>query len=177
MSKTFLVISLAVVLCLSVSCTDQAAMAELEKYRTQAKAEEQNKKIVKRSIEIWNKADFGSYKKLVTSDYGYYSPSRSEKSLSIEETTAFGKMLFEGFPDAKWTIEDIIAQGDKVVIRLNFNGTHTGTYNGITATGSKVYGSSIVILALKNGLIAEERDEYDNLSFMQQLGMELKPKQ
>jgi predicted ester cyclase len=60
--------------------------------------------------------------------------------------------LFAAFPDTKFPIEDIIAVGDKVVVRYKINGTHKGAFQGIPATGKKVNVEGINILKIAGGV-------------------------
>lgn len=76
-----------------------------------------------------------------------------------------------GFPDGYTTIEDIVAEEDKVAARTTFNGTHQGEMQGIPATGKNVSIPSITIFRLDNGKIAEGWLVSDNLGMMQQLGV------
>jgi steroid delta-isomerase-like uncharacterized protein len=80
------------------------------------------------------------------------------------------RSLRAAFPDGRVTIEDMIAEGDKVVTRYNSRGTHKGDFMGIPATGKKVAVTGIVISRIAKGKIAEEWEEFDALGFMVQLG-------
>ena len=75
------------------------------------------------------------------------------------------------FPDGYTTIEDMVAEGDRVVARAAFNGTHRAEVQGIPATGKTVNMPGIAIFRLDNGKIAEGWLVNDNLSLMQQLGV------
>ena len=75
------------------------------------------------------------------------------------------------FPDWHTTIDDMVAEGDRVVVRITSNGTHRGEMQGIPATGKPVTQYAIVIYRLTNGKIVEGRLQTDNLSMMQQLGL------
>jgi steroid delta-isomerase-like uncharacterized protein len=75
------------------------------------------------------------------------------------------------FPDGYTTIEDIVAEQDKVVARTTFNGTHQAEMQGIPATGKTVNIPGIAIFKLDNGKIAEGWLVNDNLRMMQQLGL------
>ena len=86
-------------------------------------------------------------------------------------------MLFRAFPDINWRIEKLFAVGDSAIIRTIATATHQGEFQGIPASGNKTEASSILIWILKNGKIVEEREEFNSLGLMQQLGMELKPKE
>jgi steroid delta-isomerase-like uncharacterized protein len=152
-------------------------MAELEEFKAQAEVEEQNKELVKREWEAWSKGDFETYKELLAPDYACYFPSRSTKPMSLEETIEIRKMLQKAFPDISWSMEELIATEDKVIMRVIERGTHKGEYMGIPATGNKYENSGISITRIENGKVVEQWEELDLLGLMQQLGMELKPRE
>ena len=79
-------------------------------------------------------------------------------------------ILFAAFPDWQTTIEDLIAEGDKVVVRMTQRGTHQGTFSGLAATGKQVTVAGIAIFRLRDGQIVEEWLVTDQLGAMQQLG-------
>ncbi|HEX6384397.1 MAG TPA: ester cyclase [Anaerolineae bacterium] len=87
---------------------------------------------------------------------------------ALEEWVA---MLDAAFPDRQVTIDDVIAEGDRVVVRTSLSGTHQGEMQGIPATGKTVNQPSVSIFRLANGKIAEGWFATDNLSMMQQLGV------
>jgi steroid delta-isomerase-like uncharacterized protein len=76
------------------------------------------------------------------------------------------------FPDIHFDVEDMIAEGDKVVSRYTVTGTHQGEFMGIPATGKPVKITTIWIHRLADGRIVEGRDwgEWDRLSLLEQLG-------
>jgi predicted ester cyclase len=80
-------------------------------------------------------------------------------------------MLFAAFPDIQYTLEDLLAEGDRVVARFTARGTQTGVFQGIPATGSTAAVSSIAIYRLAGGKVAEQWLEYDQLGLLQQLGV------
>ncbi len=177
MKKLLMIIPLVILLCFTFGCQNQEAMAELEKFKAQAEVEEQNKVLVKRMYEAFEKGDFEAYKEVVAPEYVWYLPSRSTKPISREETIEFGKMLRNGFPDFAYSVEDLIAEDDIVISRFIFRGTHEGEFQGIPATGNKVEMSGFMMTRIENGKLVEDKEEYDGLGFMIQLGMELKPKE
>jgi predicted ester cyclase len=79
-------------------------------------------------------------------------------------------MLLRGLPDLHLTIEDLIAEGDKVVSRNVVTGTHQGEYMGLPPTGKSVTYNEIFIVRFANGRIAETWGVVDVLSQMRQLG-------
>jgi steroid delta-isomerase-like uncharacterized protein len=88
----------------------------------------------------------------------------------LDDVKQFLTMFTAAFPDAHYTIENMVAEGDRVVARTSFNGTHQAEMQGIPATGKKVSMPGITIFRLDNGKIAEGWVLNDNLSLMQQLG-------
>jgi len=177
MKKLLLVLPLVFLLCFTLACQDKAAMAELKEFRAQADVEAQNKELVKQVWELYGKGDFEAFKELYAPEFVYYSPSATPKPVSIEEAIEFGKIILKAFPDGSWTIEGIFASGDRVVTRWIYKGTHEREFMGIPPTGNKVEFGGITIARIKDGKIVESREDYDSLGFMQQLGMELKPKE
>jgi predicted ester cyclase len=97
--------------------------------------------------------------------------------LSLEETQEMVKTHLISFPDYKWRIEELFAVKDRVIARISISGTFTGDYYGIPATGNEAQSSAIFIVRIENGKIVEQRKEQDVLNIMEQLGMELKPKE
>jgi steroid delta-isomerase-like uncharacterized protein len=152
-------------------------MAELEAMKAQAEVEEQNKAVESRRWEAWGKGDFEAFKELYAPDYAWYLPSNNPKPMSQEETIEFVKMIHNAFPDVTFSIEELIAKGDRVIVRFIARGTHEGEFQGIPATGNKVEVSGVMISRIENGKIVEVREELDRLGQMMQLGMELKPKE
>jgi steroid delta-isomerase-like uncharacterized protein len=68
-----------------------------------------------------------------------------------------------GFPDMQVSIEDIVAEGDKIVVRTTWRGTHLATYNGVPASGRRVARTMIQIFRIVNGKIEEEWNEGGSL--------------
>jgi len=79
-------------------------------------------------------------------------------------------MLRSAFPDFKATIDDILTEGDKVVIRMTWTGTQKGEFMGVPATGKRVSFGVIDIIRIANGKVVEHWGQMDSMSLMQQLG-------
>ncbi len=79
--------------------------------------------------------------------------------------------MFNGFPDGKWILNDMIAEGDQVVARYTFQGTHQGELLGISSTGKPVTMTGISIYRIVNGLFVEIWESYDRFGLLQQLGV------
>ena len=97
--------------------------------------------------------------------------------MSREEVDENFKTMKKGFPDLRFAIEELVAEGDKLATRFSFTGTHQGEFMGIPTTGNKIEVSGLIISLIKNGKFVEDREETDILGMMTQLGMELKPKE
>jgi predicted ester cyclase len=80
-------------------------------------------------------------------------------------------MYLAGIPDLRVTIEELVAEGDKVAVRRSYAGTHRGELLGIPATGKQVRLGGISIFRLARGKIAEQWEQLDRLALMQQLGV------
>jgi len=177
MKNPVLVVSLVLLLCFAFGCQNKAEKAELEKFKIQAKVEEQNKALARRVMEALNKGDPNSIKELMAPEFVRYSPSTTIDIRSLEEFVEAVKMIHSGLPDIHISIEESYAEGDRVISRYTMRGTHQGEFVGIPATGNKIETSGILIFRIENGKVTELREEPDRLGRMMQLGMELKPKE
>ncbi len=128
---------------------------------------EENKAIVRRCMEELDKGNWAIFNELLTRDYVYHMPGRS---FTRDESKQFMQSVRAAFPDGRVTIEEMIAEGDKVVTRYTSSGTHKGDFMGIAATGKKVVVTGIVITRIDKGKIAEDWEEFDAMGFMVQLG-------
>ena len=91
--------------------------------------------------------------------------------IGIDNAREYYANFLTGFSDIQFTIKDVFGQDDKLVKHWNFKGTHTGDFFGIPATGKTVDLDGTTLVRMSNGKIVEERDFYDNLDFMTQLGL------
>jgi len=89
----------------------------------------------------------------------------------LEVVKQFLTMFAAAFPDGHYTVEDVIAEGDRVVARTSFKGTHKADLQGIPATGKAVSMPSITVFRLDNGKISEGWVINDELGMMQQLDL------
>ncbi len=131
---------------------------------------EENKKIVRRNYEELNKGNLAVIDELYADDYvGHIAtlpgPVRGREALKQVQGA-----YFAAFPDLHETPEDLIAEGDKVVIRETYRGTHKGDLQGLAPTGKQASFTSIDIYRIVGGKIVEQWVEWDALGFMQQLG-------
>jgi predicted ester cyclase len=79
--------------------------------------------------------------------------------------------LRAGFPDIRFTIEDVVAEGDRVAVRWTWQGTHTGSFRGFAPSGKAVHDSGLVLYRFANGKVAAAVVETDRLGVLQQIGV------
>ena len=128
---------------------------------------EDNKAIVRRFVEAYNKRNLDLLDDLVAPDYVDHI-----WQLQGLESLKQGLMLgFKGFPDWHEAIEDIIAEGDKVWVRLTYSGTHTGEFRGLAPTGKKITIMGLMIYRIVNGKLVEAWDLSDYMAMFKQLGV------
>jgi steroid delta-isomerase-like uncharacterized protein len=132
---------------------------------------ERNKEIVQRFVEeVQNQKNWATFDELNADDFVNLSAPPG-----VPSNKAGGKMFLgafiSAFPDSYVTIEDMVAEGDRVVTKKTFHGTHTGELNGIPPTGRRVSIQYVDILRVRDGQIVEHWLSMDQLSFMQQLGV------
>lgn len=77
-----------------------------------------------------------------------------------------------GFPHYELIAEDLIAEGNKVVVRFNLHATHQGNFMGIAATGKEINVPGIIIYSIDEGKIIEHWMQIDSMAMMQQLGVQ-----
>jgi len=130
---------------------------------------EVNKVLVLRGWEeIVNQKNLGAFDEFYAADAVHHEPDQDLQGL--EEVKQYIAMYFEAFPDMSVSVEDLIAEGDKVVSRYAYLGTHQGELQGIAPTNKHIEKEGITIHRIEGGKIVEEWEQYDKLSFLQQLG-------
>ena len=120
---------------------------------------QENKELIRRLIEeIWNGHDLEKAREYLGGD-------------QIDEFIEHVRQFITAFPDAQVTIEDLIAEGDKVVARLLVSGTNTGPFAGQPPTGKQVQFRSFRIYQIAGGKIIDTWAMQDRLGLMEQLGL------
>jgi steroid delta-isomerase-like uncharacterized protein len=133
---------------------------------------EENKAISRRvGEEIFNGGDLDLADELYAPDYVLHDPSLPEDLHGPEGLKRYVAMTRAAFPDARVTVEDQVAEGDKVVDRWTARGTHTGEFMGIPPTGRRIEVSGVTISRFAGGKIAEDWYQGDDLGMMRQLGV------
>jgi steroid delta-isomerase-like uncharacterized protein len=133
-------------------------------------AEEQNKQVVRQYIEAFNRQDTERLGQLVSSTNQSFEFSGMHTSMDWNRTQQFFAVFWTAFPDLSAKIEDIVAEGDKVAIRVLNTGTHKGDFQGIPPTGKRVSFEGRDFMALRDGKIVEQQAGVDMMELMQQIG-------
>ena len=129
---------------------------------------EENKALARRSWESVENPD--SLEEVYTPDVVWHNPEGDIQG--IEQAKQFVSMFKTAFPDMSATVEDVVAEGDKVVTRITMRGTHQGEVEEFgPPTGRQVEAQGITIHRIEGGKIVEEWNSWDNMSLMQQLGL------
>jgi steroid delta-isomerase-like uncharacterized protein len=103
-------------------------------------------------------------------EYQNYDSSGNRAIRGREEWKKVANMYFSAFPDLECTIEDLIAEGDKVVSRWTTQATHKGDFLGIAPTNKRVMITGISIYRIVEGKIVETRSILDLMGLLSQLG-------
>ena len=131
---------------------------------------EENKAIAKQAVEAINAGDLSQLESLVAPDGADHAvppgmpPTR-------ESAIQFLTMFRAAFPDLHYTLEDVIAEGERVVQRATASGTMKGEFLGMPATGKSATWTEIHIVRVKDGKIVEHWASVDQLGMLQQLGL------
>ncbi len=133
--------------------------------------EAKNKEIVRRAIEeIWDKGNFALVDELYAAHYVDHTPLPEIPSnrQGIKETSS---LYHKAFPDLRITVEDLVAEGDRVCARFVAQGTHKGELQGIPPTGKPTRIMGFVESRLEGGKVVESWDLTDQFTLLQQLGV------
>lgn len=131
---------------------------------------EENKALANRWMkEVWQEANPASMDELLPPDYNFnYGPPGVEPNREVYKQGVHS--FHAGFPDIKWTTEDVVAEGDKVAVHWKGQGTHKGEFWGVPPTGKKVTVGGISIIRIEGNKIVEEWGYIDTMGLMGQLG-------
>jgi steroid delta-isomerase-like uncharacterized protein len=136
---------------------------------------EEMKEVARRgAAECWRWHNMDALDDLLAPDYKVYVGGKLTYS-GRDAMKAQVTQAQAAFPDVNVTVEDLIAEGDKIVVRFTFRGTHTGAYHmdmgDLPPTGKQVAVTGIIIFRFEDGKIIENREVLDNLGMLQQLGI------
>ncbi|HMI10340.1 MAG TPA: ester cyclase [Bradyrhizobium sp.] len=131
---------------------------------------ESNKAFMQRFTQFINTASEELAGELISADAIFYVPGRAEPMRGPAGYLAIIGMMRGGFPDIQWTLEETIAEDDKVAARFTMRATHKGTFYGVPPTGKKIEVKAMNIYRFSNDKILEEHGQPDLLGLLQQIG-------
>ncbi len=132
----------------------------------------ENARIVRRIYEeLWNERRLEVAEEVIAEDGTNYDTGLVPMPFGPEEMKGTVRMVTAAFPDNRHEVEEVIAEGDKVVLRCTLTGTHEGAFMGIPPTGREMEVTEIHVYRLEDGKAVEHRVGRDNLGAMRQLGV------
>jgi steroid delta-isomerase-like uncharacterized protein len=131
---------------------------------------EENKSIVRRVFdEAWNKRDFDVVDEIFSEYFTGHDPFFDEWD-GPDGHKGIMNTVLAAFPDARFTLNDVIAEEDRVVTRWTTMGTHKGEFNGVPPTSKITAVTGNTIWRIRDGQIAEAWNNWDTLGLLKQLG-------
>lgn len=133
---------------------------------------EENRAVVRAFVRAVNEQDWPVMEGLVEPDFVRHSEAAGEPPVrSREELVDYLVRQFEMFPDASETLEDMIAEGDRIAARHRFTATHRGFLGSHPPTGRRLEATYLAIYRIEGGRLAEAWVEWDNLHALRELGL------
>jgi steroid delta-isomerase-like uncharacterized protein len=141
--------------------------------------ENKNKAVVRRYIEeAWNKKNLDVVDEIFAPDLLDHEVDGSEVKSGPDDIKSYlAGYYHRALPDVRMTVEDQVADGDKVVTRITVRGTHQGELLGVPATGKRIEVTGISVDRIEGGKIVEGWVSWDRLGLLRQLGAIPKPGQ
>jgi steroid delta-isomerase-like uncharacterized protein len=138
---------------------------------------EENRAVVQRFFgELFSTDDLAVADELLSPGFRF-DFAGSPDPMDLESYEEFLVARRAAFPDRRFVVDDMIAEGDKVSARFTMRGTHKGEFRGIAPSGEEVTMTGIDMIRLSEGKMVEDRVEVDQLGMMQQLGVIASPQQ
>jgi steroid delta-isomerase-like uncharacterized protein len=132
----------------------------------------ESKAIVRRLYEeVWNKRRVELVDELLSLSHAIHDNHLPDSGVGPEAYKRNIARYVTGFPDLRFTIEDMVAENNKVTVCWTISGTHKGEYRGISPTGKKVSIEGITINHIADGKIMDSYVSADYLGLLQQLGV------
>ena len=129
---------------------------------------EQNEAVVRQVLALIDERNLDEAFELYALDYIYHGPAGELRGR--DGIRGLWEVFLTGFPDLHSTIEDMVSEGDKVVLRWRVEGTHTGEFMGVAPSNKKITLGVTEIFRVENGQLVEAWDQFDQLGLMQQIG-------
>lgn len=121
--------------------------------------------------ETWNQGKLEVLDEVLTPDTLFYSPIRPEPMRGSAPLKGIVSFLKSGFPDIKFTVDDIFGSGDLVAVRWTSHQTHTVTYMGVPPTGKKLSYTGNIVFRLLDGKVVEFWEIVNAMGVLSELGL------
>ena len=131
---------------------------------------EANKLAMRRFTEFINTADQRLGEELIAADVVFWVPGRPDPMRGLAGYMNVLGMMRSGFSDVQWSLEETIAEEDRIAARFTMRGTHDGTFFDVPATGKKIEVRAMNFYRLADGKFVEEYGQPDLLGLLQQIG-------
>ncbi len=131
---------------------------------------EQNKNLARSFVDAVQGGNGDAVAKLVAPNWENHDPSLPPMK-GAEGARQLATLIHTAFPDAKFTIDKIIAEGDRVGMHFSYTGTHRGNFLDIPPTGRRVNIQAAGILRVVDGKLTDNWVNFDAMTMMQQLGL------
>lgn len=131
----------------------------------------ENKTLARRAMdELWTKGNLAAIDQLYSDNCVFHDLGSPEDIRGRDGLRQFAQTYRTACPDLKCTVEDVLAEGDKVAVRWISRGTHKGDLMGIAPTGKQVTFRGVQIQRISNGKIVEEWAGFNTLGALQEIG-------
>jgi steroid delta-isomerase-like uncharacterized protein len=177
MNRRLATAGLIVSMCWISGCRDRAAMAELAAMKAQAEVEARNRAIVSRWFGEVTRQNFHQmFEEVFAADCIQRMPPDAEPMAAVEFERMVGE-FYAAFPEVTHTVDDLIAEGDRVAATVSVRAVHAGEFLGVPATGEELEWTAIAIFRISDGVIRERWEIHDHAGLMEQLGIECGPRE
>jgi steroid delta-isomerase-like uncharacterized protein len=143
---------------------------------TMAPPREELSRLNRTFVDIFQSGNIDRLDEVTAEDYVDRTPSPGQAA-DLQGLKDWLRATRAAFPDARFTIEDELIEGDKIVARSTLSGTHTGAFQGLPPSGKTFAVQSIDILRVRDGKAVEHWGVFDALGLLQQLGFVQAPTQ
>ena len=132
----------------------------------------ENKAIIRRLYgEVWNGRRLDLIGEIISPSHALHDNNSPDSSIGPEAYKSQVDRFLSGFPDLYFSIDDMVAEDEKLVVSWNIAGTHRGEFMGFPATNKKISVDGITINHIVNGKIIDSYINWDALGMLQQLGV------
>ena len=122
-------------------------------------------------VDAFNQRDWDKFRGLLHPEYSYTGGDGKEEAGGPDVGLGVAQMYASAFSDARLEVKKVYVQGDTGVAEMAYRGTHTGDLMGIAPTGKRISGIICNIIDLRDGKIYREREYFDMMHMMTQLGV------